>query len=68
MLSTRIGMNNQLRKALRVALAQFDLASPDPPCAWRAVTEMLRAVDADTHRAAAQARLAHESRFRRSSA
>ena len=31
---SRIGINNQLRKALRVALAQFDLSAPMPPCAW----------------------------------
>ena len=45
---TRIGANNQLRKALRVALAQFDLSSPDALVRRAAVREMLRAVDADT--------------------
>jgi urea transport system permease protein len=43
----RIGVNNQLRKALRIALAQFDLSSPQPAVRLNAVREMLRAVDAD---------------------
>jgi len=41
----KIGVNNQLRKALRVALAQFDLAAPDAEVRLAAVTEMLRAPD-----------------------
>jgi urea transport system permease protein len=45
---TRIGVNNQLRKALHVALAQFDLSSPDAGVRREAVREMLRAVDAQT--------------------
>ena len=45
---TRIGANNQLRKALRVGLAQFDLSDPDPHKRLAAVHEMLRAVDADS--------------------
>jgi urea transport system permease protein len=44
---TTIGVNNQLRKALRVALAQFDLASPDVGVRRGAIKEMLRALDAD---------------------
>jgi urea transport system permease protein len=43
---TKIGVNNQLRKFLRVALAQFDLASPDAEARLAAVKEMLRAPDA----------------------
>ena len=45
---TRIGANNQLRKALRVGLAQFDLSDPDPRKRLAAVHEMLRAVDAES--------------------
>ena len=41
-----VGVNNQLRKALRVALAQFDLADPDVAVRRTAVKEMLRAPDA----------------------
>jgi len=44
----RIGVNNQLRKALHVALAQFDLSSADAGVRREAVREMLRAVDAQT--------------------
>ena len=44
---TKIGVNNQLRKALRVALAQFDLADPDRGVRLSAVKEMLRALDAE---------------------
>jgi urea transport system permease protein len=57
---TRIGANNQLRKALRVALAQFDLSSPDAGVRRAAVHEMLRAVDADTL-VVLRARLGQES-------
>jgi len=42
-----IGVNNQLRKELRVALAQYDLASPNSAVRLAAVKEMLRALDAD---------------------
>ncbi len=56
---TRIGANNQLRKDLRVALAQFDLSSPDPGVRRDAVREMLRAVNAQTV-IALRARLAVE--------
>lgn len=44
----KIGVNNQLRKALRVALAQFDLSSADEGVRLNAVREVLRAVDADS--------------------
>ncbi len=44
----KIGVNNQLRKALRVALAQFDLADPDAAVRLSAVDEMLRALDEDS--------------------
>jgi urea transport system permease protein len=57
---TKIGANNQLRKALRVALAQFDLSSPDAGVRREAVREMLRAVDADTI-VVLRARLGQES-------
>ncbi len=56
---SKIGVNNQLRKALRVALGQFDLASPDEGTRLHAVQEMLRAVDADSI-AALKARLPAE--------
>ncbi len=44
----KIGVNNQLRKELRVALAQFDLASPDEAVRRTAVEEILRAVDPES--------------------
>jgi urea transport system permease protein len=56
---TRVGVNNQLRKALRVALAQFDLSDPDAAKRLTAVHEMLRAVDSDSL-ALLRARLAQE--------
>ena len=56
---TKIGANNQLRKDLRVALAQFDLSSPDPGVRRAAVREMLRAANAQTF-VALRARLALE--------
>ncbi len=43
----KIGVNNQLRKELRVALAQFALADPDAAVRLAAVKEMLRALDED---------------------
>jgi urea transport system permease protein len=45
---TRITVNNSLRKALRVGLAQFDLTSPSASVRLGAVREMLRAVDDET--------------------
>jgi urea transport system permease protein len=54
-----IGMNNHLRKALRVAVAQFDLSSPDAAVRAAAVTEMLRSIDATTA-PILQRQLAHE--------
>jgi urea transport system permease protein len=45
---TAIGLNNQLRKALRIALAQYDLSSPDAGVRLAAVKEMLRAPDPAT--------------------
>jgi urea transport system permease protein len=45
---SKIGVNNQLRKALRVALAQFELSDSDESVRLNAVREMLRAVDADS--------------------
>jgi urea transport system permease protein len=63
---TRIGVNNSLRKTLRVALAQFDLSSGDVGVRRAAVQEMLRAVDAATV-AALRARLGveHDAAVRR---
>jgi urea transport system permease protein len=40
-----VGVNNQLRKTLRVALAQFALADPDVAVRRAAVKEILRAPD-----------------------
>jgi urea transport system permease protein len=57
---SKIGVNNQLRKALRVALAQFDLSGPDEGVRLNAVREMLRAVDAESI-AVLRARLRQES-------
>jgi urea transport system permease protein len=45
---TRIGVNNQLRKALRGALAQFDLSDPDASTRRASVKEMSRSLDDDT--------------------
>jgi urea transport system permease protein len=44
----KIGSNNQLRKALRGALAQFDLASTDVDVRLAAVKEMLGSLDEET--------------------
>ncbi len=41
----KIGTNNQLRKALRAAVAQFDLSSDVVETRMNAVTEMLRSLD-----------------------
>jgi urea transport system permease protein len=54
-----VGVNNQLRKKLKVALAQFDLASPDAGLRLAAVKEMLRALDPDSQ-AVLRGRLAQE--------
>jgi len=54
-----VGMNNHLRKALRAALAQFDLSSPDAAVRGAAVTEMLRSID-DTTAPILQAQLGRE--------
>jgi urea transport system permease protein len=42
---TKIGTNNRLRKALRIAVARFDLANPDAAVRLAAVSEMLRSLD-----------------------
>ena len=57
---TKITANNSLRKSLRVALAQFDLSSPDAGVRLAAVREMLRGVD-DEVIAALRAHLPQES-------
>jgi urea transport system permease protein len=44
---TTVGVNNQLRKVLRVALGQLDLNDPDAGVRLRAVREMLRALNAE---------------------
>jgi urea transport system permease protein len=54
-----IDIDNQLRTELRVALAQYDLASPDESLRLAAVQEMLRSVNADTIQAL-KMRLARE--------
>jgi len=41
----KIGTNNGLRKALRGAIAQFDLASPDPSVRLSAVQDVLKTPD-----------------------
>jgi len=45
---TKITTNNQLRRALKSALASFDLADPDATVRLAAVNELLRSVDADS--------------------
>jgi urea transport system permease protein len=55
----KIGTNNSLRKALRAAIAQFDLASPDASVRRNAVDEMLRSVD-DENAAILRERLSRE--------
>jgi urea transport system permease protein len=42
---TPIGTNNRLRKALKTAVARFDLANSDPAVRLNAVKEMLRSLD-----------------------
>jgi urea transport system permease protein len=44
----RIGTNNQLRKVLRGAIAELDLANPDSAVRLSAVQEIMRTIDADT--------------------
>ena len=44
---TRISTNNQLRKAIKSAIASFKLADPDAGVRLAAVSEMLRGIDAD---------------------
>jgi urea transport system permease protein len=41
----KIGTNNHLRRQLKIALARFDLSSPDTAVRLGAVREMLRALD-----------------------
>lgn len=45
---SKITTNNQLRKALKSALASFDLANPEASVRLAAVNEMLRSLDADS--------------------
>jgi urea transport system permease protein len=56
---SKITANNQLRKALRVALARFDLDSHDAGVRLAAVKAMLRAPDAESSKALREA-LSHE--------
>jgi urea transport system permease protein len=42
---TPIGTNNSLRRLLRIAVARFDLASPDAKVRLAAVGEMMRSLD-----------------------
>jgi urea transport system permease protein len=44
---TKITTNNQLRKALKSAIASFDLSNPDADVRLAAVNEMLRSFDED---------------------
>ncbi len=45
---TSIGVNNQLRKVLRGALAGLDLANPDVAVRFAAVHEVMRTIDAES--------------------
>jgi urea transport system permease protein len=45
---TRIGTNNSLRRRIRGAIAEIDLASNDATVRLAAVEEMLRSIDADS--------------------
>jgi urea transport system permease protein len=56
---SKITANNQLRKALRVALARFDLDSLDAAVRLAAVKAMLRAPDAESSKVLREA-LSHE--------
>jgi urea transport system permease protein len=42
---TRIGTNNGLRRAIRIAIARFGLDNPDPSARLAAVDEILRSLD-----------------------
>ncbi len=42
---TRIGTNNHLRRQLKIAVARFDLSSPETTVRLAAVQQMLRALD-----------------------
>ena len=44
----KIGTNNRLRRALRISVARFGLASPDPSVRLDAVKEVLRSLDEAT--------------------
>ena len=44
----KVGVNNQLRKVLRGALAQFELSDPAPAVRIAAIKEMLRSLDEET--------------------
>ena len=44
----KVGVNNQLRKVLRGALAQFELSDPAPVVRIGAIKEMLRSLDEET--------------------
>ena len=57
---SRITINNQLRRALREALANLDLASPDAKVRLAAVQEMMRSID-ETTDATLRAHLGEES-------
>jgi len=48
--TSRVGVNNQLRKSARGALAGIDLASPDEDVRLDAVRELMGAIDADSAR------------------
>jgi len=55
----RVGVNNQLRKELRGAIAEFQLSDPDVRVRLAAATEMLHSLD-DAAVAALRSRLADE--------
>jgi urea transport system permease protein len=57
---TRLGTNNRLRRALRIAVARFDLASADAGVRRAAVQEMRRSLD-DASIAVLRERIATES-------
>ena len=64
----KVGINNSLRRALRSALAQFDLSSPDTGVRLAAVKEMLRSFDEGAGTAGAvTARRLLESRLKKES-
>jgi len=55
-----VGTNNSLRKSLRAAVAQYDVASPDVDVRKAAVAEILRSID-DESAAVLRARLDRET-------